>query len=186
MPDTGLTPVHAFDVDVQGEIVAIPSRMYNEEPEADWERPLTATPRMMLHCLYARHSDGWVRQRHLEPIMTSNEPWVVPFVVQLAGEYVLEILETIGEGLPDLSAPGSACRRLYGEFIVRNPAVFARMERRVVSYWACYYRTKYEVFGTYPGSVLMEAFRAAASEHAGTRWPRHTPRPLADRTGGCA
>ncbi|MFG2626846.1 hypothetical protein [Streptomyces sp. NPDC048473] len=134
---------------------------------------------MIVHCLYSRHSDGLVRQRHLEQILESSEPWVVPFVVQLAGEYVLEILEAIGQGLPGLAVPGSDQRRLYGEFIARNPAFFVRTERRVVSYWSCYYRWKYGPFGTYPGCALLDAFRAAASELAGTQWPRHTPPSLA-------
>ena len=51
-------------------------------------------------------------------------------------------------------------------------AVFARTERRVVSYWDCYYRWKYPVFGTYPGSILAEAFRSAAS--AISSWERRT------------
>ncbi|MEW2522947.1 hypothetical protein [Actinacidiphila alni] len=101
---------------------------------------------------------------------------MVPFVVQLAGEYVLEILEAIGRGLPQLAVPGSAQRRLYGEFVARNPACFARTERRVVSYWSCYYRWKYEMFEAYPGCVLLEAFRDAVVEQVGARWPRHTPR----------
>ncbi|WSA81662.1 hypothetical protein OG930_42805 [Streptomyces sp. NBC_01799] len=186
MPDARLMPVQPFEVEVQGESVAIPSRIYNEEPEAAGERSLTRTQQMILHCLYTRHHDGRVRQHHLEQITTSSEPWVVPFVVQLAGEYVLENLDVIGEGLPDLADPGSARRKQYGEFIARNPAFFARTERRVVSYWSEYYRWKYKVFGTYPGSALMEAFRAAASEQVGARWPRHTPPPLADVTGGFA
>ncbi|MET7977334.1 hypothetical protein ABZW44_30820 [Streptomyces mirabilis] len=181
MPDARLAPAESFKVvEVQGETVAIPYRIYNEEPDTGGsERPLTETQQVILHCLYSRHSDGRVRQRHLEKIMASSEPWVVPFVVQLASEYVLEILDTIGLGVPGLAAPGSADRRRYGEFIERNPDFFARTERRVVSYWSCYYRWKYEVFGTYPGSALMEAFRAAASEHAGVQWPRHTPPPSA-------
>ncbi|MDR3081774.1 MAG: hypothetical protein LBV60_12755, partial [Streptomyces sp.] len=93
MPAAGLEPVHPFQVEVQGETVAIPSRIYNEEPEAGLERSLTGTQRLILHCLYSRHSDGRVRQRRLEQLVSSSEPWVVPFVVQLAGEYVLEILE---------------------------------------------------------------------------------------------
>ncbi|MGW0823748.1 hypothetical protein [Streptomyces sp. NPDC002845] len=111
--------------------------------------------------------------------MASSEPWVVPFVVRLAGEYVLEILEAIGLGVPGLAAPGLADRRLYREFIERNPDFFARTERPMVSYWSCHYRRKYEVFGTHPGFVLMEAFRAAASEHASMQWPRHIPPPSA-------
>ncbi|MFF3403483.1 hypothetical protein ACFYW6_33930 [Streptomyces sp. NPDC002659] len=175
MPDARLAPMEPFEVELQGETVAIPSRIDNEEPGAGLERPLTGTQRVILHCLYSRHSDGRVRQRHLEQIVASGEPWVAPFVVQLAGEHVLEILNVIGRGLADLAVPGSAQRRLYGEFIARNPAVFARTERRVVSYWSCYYRWKYAAFGTYPGCALMETFRTAASEHVGARWPRHTP-----------
>ncbi|WP_329129464.1 hypothetical protein OG727_35835 [Streptomyces caniferus] len=178
VPDTGLAPMDSFEVEVQGETVDLPSRICNEEPGADSTRLLTGTQQVILHCLYSRHSAGRVRQHHLEQLMGSREPWVVPFVVQLAGEYVLEILEVIGQGLAGLAVPGSAERRLYGEFITRNPAFFARTERRVVSYWSCYYRWKYPVFGAYPGGALMEAFRAAASEHLGARWPRHTPPPL--------
>ncbi|MEU0332816.1 hypothetical protein [Streptomyces sp. NPDC006193] len=183
MPVGAILPGEHFSVEVRGETVAIPSRIYSDEPDGGSEECLTETQRMLLHCLYSRHSDGRVRQRRLEHIVGSSEPWVVPFVVQLAGEYVVEILEGIRHGLPGLDVPGSYQRRLYGEFIARNPAFFARTERRVVSYWSCYYRWKYPVFGTYPGSVLTEAFRTAASEQVGAPWPRHTPAPLptADR-----
>ncbi|MET9934584.1 MULTISPECIES: hypothetical protein [unclassified Streptomyces] len=167
VPDARLGPAEPFQVEVQGEIVAIPSRIYNEEPELGLERSLTGAQQLILHCLYSRHSDGRVRQRCLEQIVSSSEPWVVPFVVQLVGEYVLEILEAIGQGLPGLAVPGSAQRRLYGEFISRNAVFFARTERRVVSYWSCYYRWKYSAFGTYPGCALVEEFRAAASEQVG-------------------
>ncbi|MFD5758423.1 hypothetical protein ACFWIZ_25270 [Streptomyces sp. NPDC127044] len=93
MPDARFPPAEPFEVvEVQGETVAIPYRIHNEEPETGGsERPLTETQQVILHCLYSRHGDGRVRQRHLEKIMASSEPWVVPFVVQLAGEYVLEI-----------------------------------------------------------------------------------------------
>lgn len=183
MPDAGLSTVESFEVEVAGETVALPARIYNEEPVAASVRHLTGTQQEMLHCLYTRHSDGRCRQRHLELIVGSGEPWVVPFVMQLAGEYVLEILEVIRRGLGGLAVPGSAQRGLYGEFITRNPVFFARTERRVVSYWSCYHRMGYPVFGTYPGGVLMEAFRAAASEHSGRGWPRNTPAPSVDADG---
>ncbi|MFE9012637.1 hypothetical protein [Streptomyces cyaneofuscatus] len=181
MPEARPAPAMPFEVEVQGETVAIPSRIYNEEPSADFEWPLAGTQQVILHCLYSRHHDGRVRQRHLEQIVASDEPWVVPFVVQLAGEYVLEIVEAIGRGLPGLTVPGSAQRRLYGEFIARNPTFFARTERRVVSYWSCYYRWKYGAFGAYPGGVLLEAFRAAVVEQVGAQWPRYTPHPAGGR-----
>lgn len=176
VPDSCLAPVQPFEVEVEGEPLAIPSRIYNDEPEPGSERSLTGTQRLIVQCLYSRHSDGRIRQRRLEQMVSSSEPWVVPYVVQLAGEYVLEILEAIGRGLPGLAVPGSVQRRLYGEFISRNGAFFARTERRVVSYWSCYYRRTYEAFETYPGCALMEEFRAAASERAGGGLSRHTPR----------
>ncbi|MFD4692253.1 hypothetical protein [Streptomyces sp. NPDC058463] len=174
MPDTEFSPMDPFRVDVQGETVTIPSRLYRGEPAAGWAQQVIA------HCLYSRHSDGYVRQRHIEQVLESSEPRAAPFVVQLAGEYVLEILEAIGHGLPELAVPGSSQRKLYGEFIARNPAFFVRTECRAVSYWACHYRWKYATFGTYPGSALLESFRKAASEHTGTRWARNTPPPSED------
>ncbi|MFE0381331.1 hypothetical protein ACFW1M_38535 [Streptomyces inhibens] len=175
MPVAAISPPGPFHVEVQGETVTVPSRIYHGEPDDELEHFLTETQQMILHCLYSRHSDGRVRQRRVAQIVGSSEPWVVPFVVQLAGEYVVEILEVIRQGLLDLDVPGSAQRGLYGDFITRNPSFFARTERRVVSYWSCYYRWKYPVFGTYPGGILAEAFRSAASERVGVPWPRHTP-----------
>ncbi|MGW7050030.1 hypothetical protein ACWGDT_46840 [Streptomyces avermitilis] len=58
-------------------------------------RSLTVVQQAILHCLYSRHCDGLVRRRHREQIAGSDEPWVVPFVVQSAGEYVLEIMGSI-------------------------------------------------------------------------------------------
>jgi hypothetical protein len=179
VPDARYPPTEPFDVAVQYETVSIPRRIYSGELDPALERSLTGTQRVIAHCLYSRHHDGYVRQRNYELLMDSAEPWVAPFVVHLAGEYVLEILEDIRRGLGGLTVPGSVERRLYGEFIVRNPAFFARTERRVVSYWTCYHRGKYPTFGRYPGSELLEAFRAAASEHHGARWPRNTPPPFA-------
>jgi len=181
VPGAQYPPTGTFEVAVQDESVSIPYRIYSEELDPSLERSLTGAQRVIARCLYSRHHDGYVRQRNLELLLDSTEPWVAPFVMQLAGEYVLEILETIRQGLGGLAVSGSVERRLYGEFIMQNPRFFASTERRVVSYWTCYYRRKYPEFGRYPGSELMEAFRAAASERQGTRWPRNTPPPFSGR-----
>ncbi|WP_143685815.1 hypothetical protein [Streptomyces sp. 1331.2] len=162
MPGPRCTPGAPFAVDVLGETVAIPHRIHTSEPPAVVLPQLTATQRTILHCLYSRHSDGLVRQRHLEEVVASTEPWVVPFVLRLAGEYVLEIVSAIRTGLPDLAAAGSTHHDLYGEFIARNPGFFATTERRVVSYWACYHRWRYPEFAAYPGALLLEALRRTA------------------------
>jgi hypothetical protein len=124
-----------------------------------------------------------MKEVHLEQIATSDELWVVPFVVQLAGEYVLEILDSIRHGLSDLPSKRSTQRLAYGDFIARNPGFFALTERRVVSYWSCYYRWKFPVFGTYPGCHLLELLRAATIDRTGRPWPRHTPPGLTAETG---
>ncbi|MDK1474494.1 hypothetical protein QNO07_13880 [Streptomyces sp. 549] len=178
MPATAHAPMWPFHVEVLGETVAVTSRIYHDEPQGRVESTLTGTQQVVLHCLYSRHHDGRVRQRHLEQLTASQEPWAVPFVVQLAGEYVLEIIQAITRGLPGLMVPGSPQRVLYGGFIIRNPEFFARTQRRIVSYWSCYHRYRYPVFSAYPGSALAEALRSAAAEQSGARWPRHTPRAV--------
>lgn len=175
MPQARIAPVSPFSVHVGDATVAIPYRIYHEQLPVDVARSLTDTQAAISCCLYSRHSDGLVRQRHLERIVGSDEPWVVPYVVQLVGEYVLEILQSIHHGLSDLLSAHSAKRLAYGDFIARNPEFFARTERRVVSYWSCYHRWRFPAFGTYPGCQLLELLRAAAADRTGRPWPRHTP-----------
>ncbi|MEY9969466.1 hypothetical protein ABIA33_007554 [Streptacidiphilus sp. MAP12-16] len=170
-------PVHeAFAVVVGGEVLVIPGRMYADEPEPGVVAGLSPVQLLQLACLYTRHHDGYVRQRHLRQIIGRTEPWVVPFVVQLLGEYVLEILNDLAQGLRDLGVPGSELRRAFGRFVVENPEFFARTERRVVSYYSCYHRWHYADFSSYPLSALLDALRTAAGEQAGAPWPGHTPR----------
>jgi len=49
--------------------------------------------------------DGYVRQASLRSILSVNEPWTIPFIVLLAGEYVVEIAEDILSSLPGLNTP---------------------------------------------------------------------------------
>ncbi|MFF0276982.1 hypothetical protein [Streptomyces sp. NPDC004330] len=182
MPASRLLPAAPFSVVVEGHQVLIPERLYNDEPPADAVASLSSRQRQLLHCLYSRHCDGVVRQRHLEKIVGSTDPWVVPFVVQLVGEYVLEILIVMCDELRDLAAPGTGGHLAYGQFIVDNPAYFARTQRRVVSYWSCYYRGTYASFQGYPGRTLLDLLRSAASDRAGHSWPNLAP--VASRVDG--
>jgi transposase len=171
MPASPIQPLEPFSVSVEGQQVSIPGRLYNDEPLTEAVASLSSRQRQLLHCLYSRHCDGMVRQRHLAEVVDSAEPWVVPFVVQLVGEYVLEILVVIRDELRDLATPGTRSRLVYGQFIVENPAFFARTQRRVVSYWSCYYRSAYATFRGYPGCSLLDLLRSAASDRAGHPWP---------------
>ena len=114
----------------------------------------TAREVLLLHCLFSRHHDGVERERCLRNIITSPEPWVVPFVVQLVGEYVLEIIEVVQANLTRLPAEN------YRAFLRENPAFVARTRARVTSYWDCYYRDRFRDPRSYPGFAVLGFFDA--------------------------
>lgn len=165
--------------------MSVPGRIYNDVPSPESVASLSSRQRQVLHCLYSRHCDGWVRQSHLAQILGSSDPWVIPFVVQLVGEYVLEILVDIRDGLRDLGVPGDRLRLAYGEFLVANPAFFARTQRRLVSYWSCYHRAAFRSFQGYPGCTVVDLLRAAAADSAGRPWPSLVPKGAARLDGYC-
>lgn len=75
--------VGGFSADVSGEPLLIPDRIYHPELDA---LPQTLLQTTIAHCIYTRHSDGFVRQRHLSRLFATNQSWVVPFVLHLIGE----------------------------------------------------------------------------------------------------
>jgi hypothetical protein len=168
LPPTRLMPASPFTVSVQGESVTIPYRLYNDEPESEAQQTLSPDQRAILHCLYTRHHDGRIRHQHLEQVSRSLQSWVMPFVVQLVGEYVLEILVTIQDQLSELNTPGGAHHTAYGQFLAANHDFLTLTGQRMTSYWNCYYRSTYPELHTYPGHALLRSLRAAASSYAAT------------------
>jgi hypothetical protein len=83
-------------------------------------------------------------------------------VVQLLGEYVVEIIADICRRLPDLADPTSVTAQRYGAFLRENPAYFHLTRQRVASYWDCYHRGRYLHRTDYPGFVLVDRLTAAA------------------------
>ncbi len=120
---------------------------------------LSATQQTILQCLYTRHHDGFVRQRSVQQAIGSPHAWVVPFVVQLLGKYVIEIMVAIRDSLSDLDAPASIQQALYGRFLAENPAFLELTSQRVASYWKCYYRSRYPCRTEYPGFRLFPRSR---------------------------
>lgn len=160
----------AYVVDVVGERVVVPYRVYHPELTERGVAALGARERRILDCVYTRHHDGYVRQRHCERLLVDTEAWAVPYVVRLVGEYVREILDAMVERLPE------RLPSVYGEFVARNPEFFGRTERRVVSYWSEYHRWRWPSFAAYPGYVLLERLREAAGPYLVAPLPRRTPR----------
>jgi hypothetical protein len=124
---------NSFKVQVSNEVVSIPYRLYHDAASIKTDK-LSSTQKNLVDCILTRHHDGYVRQKYLAQIAGSNHAWVPPFVVQLVGEYVVEILRDIETNLGNLD------KSLYAQFLRANPDFLALTEQRVISYWDCYYR----------------------------------------------
>lgn len=148
-----------FTVSVEAEILEIPVRIYNpplpEETTSAWGQ----VEQNVYACLFTRHHDGYIRQRHLRTLVGLSQSWVAPFVVRLIGEYVIEIIEDILKGLYDIEEPGTAHRTQYATFAAANPVFIELTAARVASYWACYHRHDYPRLGDYPGFQLISSLR---------------------------
>ncbi len=122
-----------FSVYVSNETLSVPYRIYHDPALID-RTCLTAGQGELLDCLLTRHHDGFIREKYLASIISANKEWIPPFVVQLVGEYVIEILQLVSRHLDLLDRP------LYRRFLRENPKFFALTKQRVISYWDCYYR----------------------------------------------
>lgn len=162
MPRSPLKPARPFVVNVEGEVLMIPYRIYGPELGAGDLATLSENQRILMHCFYTRHHDGRVRQRHLRSIIGEIHPWVAPFVVQLVGEYVLNILMDIRSGLTEVDVSGTQLHAVYGRFGAANPEFIARTRQRVASYWHCYYRNVWADRKYYPGTTVIDSLRVAA------------------------
>ncbi len=135
-----------FEVILKKERLAIPYRIYLEEPT---EQNLSEIELLILNCLFTRHHNGFIRQQKLERILLSDEYWVTPFVFQLLGEYVREIVEIIENNLFDKLLNNII------QFIKENPMFYEKTKSRIISYWACYYRVEFPKKEDYVGFKIL-------------------------------
>lgn len=87
-------------------------------------------------CIFTRHNNGFVRQRHLQNLISCTEYWTIPFCFKLLGEYVDNILYDVKKHLE--------CNMdSYLRFIGENEKFFNRTKNQMISYWNCYYRSRF-------------------------------------------
>jgi hypothetical protein len=108
-------------------------------------------------CLLSRSTDGYLRQKALNAILSLRESWIAPFVVPLIGEYVVEIVEDIQAYLPSLD------QGIYANFVRENRGVMRMIRSRTASYWDAYYRSRFPDRATYPGFVALRQLEEWAS-----------------------
>ena len=82
---------------------------------------MTPHQQLIAGCIYSRHGDGHVRERSIARIIGSSQPWVVPYVLQPLGEYVVEICELICARAP-------LCAPAYQDFAQANGAFLTLTE----------------------------------------------------------
>lgn len=153
-------PAHqGFVVHVQSEQLSAPYRVYYEPSHLrELIRSSSGEQRTLALCLGTRHWDGFVREECVRELIGVDRPWVVPFAVQLTGEYVVEIVQVIAAGL------GRVNEKAYGAFVRENPEFMATTKRRVISYWSCYYRAPFPKLEVYPGFLALREVEAMSEQ----------------------
>ena len=58
---------------LKGEGIQIPSRIYIEPPYSLNSSKFTSVEKLILNCLFSRHSNGYVRQEAIKNIISSDE-----------------------------------------------------------------------------------------------------------------
>lgn len=149
-----------IEIKIAAENLAIPVRLYQLVDERVFSK-LPDQAGTLYSCILTRHYDGYLRQRQLARIIDKNLAWVVPFVLQLASEYVVEILDDIEKNFAGLDTA------VYAQFMRENPVFYMKAKHRMISYWDCYHRRLYKYKNDYVGFRLFSLFDALIDEKKG-------------------
>ena len=142
---------------VGGEKILVPRRLrYNEAQSGPSNGDRIE---QMVACLQTQSCDGFDRQRALQSLLPSVQPWSAPFVVALIGEYVVEIIEDIAAA----TSPSNVDSII--SFISENSEYWKLTKQRVASYWNAYYRHKYTK-RNYPGFQLVKTLETGLRARA--------------------
>lgn len=136
-----------------GETVFFPYRIYYRDNDLCFSQIADVKSKLVYDCMFTRSCDGFVREKHLKQILSSDYPeWCMPYILRLASEYVYEIIEDIYESMKsqDNSAFQTFCRN--------NPVLLKRAYTRMTSYWNEFYRSDYYRFSNYIGAKLFREY----------------------------
>jgi len=148
----GIYPPSGDDIGpllINNEPVYIPYRIYSPEPKLPSQ--ISDLHRTIISCIYTRHHNGFVREKYLASLFGLPYSWVPPFVLQLVGEYVLEIVLLIHKHIDELDPT------IYNRFAKENDAFIALIKAKAISYWDCYHRWQNWKFRDYAAFKVMNA-----------------------------
>ncbi|WP_019412658.1 hypothetical protein [Paenisporosarcina sp. TG20] len=131
-------------------VIKFPYRIYYIDISDKFIENLSVRQKMILHCIYSRSCDGFVRQKHLNSLLLMDyEDWAIPYIVKICDEYVVEILEMTYDILKEQDTEP------IKRFCLENIGTFCKSYNRMISYWNEYYRYKYSDFQQYNGRKLF-------------------------------
>ncbi len=131
-------------------LIQFPYRIYYIDISDEVMDNLDVRQKMILHCIYSRSCDGFVRQKHLYSLLQMDyEDWAIPYIVKLCDEYVVEILEMIYDILKEQDT------ERIKRFCLENIGPTCKSYSRMISYWNEYYRCRYKDFRHYIGRKLF-------------------------------
>ena len=156
MPQTTFNNVSAAASDnaieyiIKNNVVAIPYRMYLLDiSDVEYEK-LTQTQKQILCCIYTRSCNGYIREKYLRKLLDMPiEHWVIPFVIKLCDEYVIELIEIIYDKLKERDNTD------IQNFCLKNKITIRKSYSRMISYWNVYYRGYEFNFKKYIGRKLF-------------------------------
>jgi hypothetical protein len=150
------TSDEVIPVYVAEDLLKIPYRLYYAKRQLlkAIDRPGEAG--LIALCLGTRHHDGFIREQCVRRLLTSSENWTAPFIVQLLGEYVIEVVQPIHERFLEL------VDTKYVDFFRHNAQYCQYLECRAISYWNEYYRRRFQRHKQYPAIEALAALAAAA------------------------
>ena len=157
--DTNGRSPSPIKIHISGELVQIPCRTYYEWPEVSRTQNLGPEQLLILAAWMSRHGDGRIRQAALRDLLEANASWTIPFVVQLCGEYVIEIGNDLTQFFGTTLAERPELQQAYVQFTKENPAFISLTVQRALSYWNAYDRWRFHR-DQYPQIAALNSLRA--------------------------
>ncbi|MRV75526.1 hypothetical protein GJ700_27790 [Duganella sp. FT92W] len=145
-----------ISVRLAGDIQSIPYRVYYEKQQLLTYMNSSDDIALIALCLGTRHYDGFIREQCLRRLLVVEEKWTTPFVVQLLGEYVIEVILPIHEHFL------KGVERKYIDFFRENVKYCECLGHRATSYWNEYYRPRFQAYKDYPAVKALAALKLAA------------------------
>ncbi len=139
-----------------GEVTFFIYRIYFHEPIPELENELTETQKQILNCIYTRHHNGYIREKRLKSLFGFDHEWILPYKLQLLGEYVIEILFELDKHITDVNI------QQYKQLTLNNRKYWEQTKSRMGSYWNEHYRyPNYKKIKDYIGYKVMKRINKA-------------------------